>query len=96
MLDLIRELQAERRMGVVLVTHNFGVVADLCDTVAVMQSGQVVETAPAERLFDAPEHPYTRMLLAASLEDTAARPALTAPDAAATEPQPLHAAGGSR
>ncbi|CCH88192.1 dipeptide ABC transporter permease and ATP-binding protein [Modestobacter italicus] len=95
-LDLIRELQAERRMGVVLVTHNFGVVADLCDTVAVMQSGRVVETAPAERLFDAPEHPYTRMLLASSLEDTAPRPPLTAPDARATEPQPLPVAGGPR
>ena len=94
-LDLIRELQAERRMGVVLVTHNFGVVADLCDTVAVMQSGRIVETAPAERLFDAPEHPYTRMLLASSLEDTAPRAALTATDSDAgdPEPQPLPAGG---
>ena len=53
-LDLIRELQAEREMGVILVTHNFGVVADLCDTVAVMQSGRIVETAPADQLFAAP------------------------------------------
>ena len=50
-LDLIRELQAERQMGVLLVTHNFGVVADICDSVAVMQNGRIVETAPAERLF---------------------------------------------
>ena len=77
-LDLIRELQAERGMGVVLVTHNFGVVADLCDTVAVMQDGRVVETAAADELFDAPQHPYTRMLLDSTLEDGAARSALDA------------------
>jgi peptide/nickel transport system permease protein len=75
-LDLIRELQAERQMGVLLVTHNFGVVADICDTVAVMQNGRIVETAPAKQLFAAPQHEYTRMLLASTLEDGAARPAL--------------------
>ena len=46
-LDLLRDLQAERHMGVLLVTHNFGVVADLCDRVAVMQAGRIVETGPA-------------------------------------------------
>ncbi|GGS23664.1 dipeptide/oligopeptide/nickel ABC transporter ATP-binding protein [Streptomyces humidus] len=74
-LDLLRELQAERRMGVILVTHDFGVVADLCDTVAVMQSGRIVETAPATELFAAPRHPYTRMLLDATLEDSTPRSA---------------------
>ena len=77
-LDLIRELQAERNMGVLLVTHNFGVVADICDTVAVMQNGRIVETAPAQELFAHPQDEYTRMLLASTLEDSPARPALTA------------------
>ncbi|WP_420122320.1 dipeptide/oligopeptide/nickel ABC transporter permease/ATP-binding protein [Nakamurella sp.] len=72
-LDLIRELQAEREMGVLIVTHNFGVVADLCDTVAVMRSGLVVETAPAVDLFARPAHEHTRMLLDSTLEETAPR-----------------------
>jgi peptide/nickel transport system permease protein len=72
-LDLIRELQAERGMGVLLVTHNFGVVADLCDTVAVMQAGRIVESAPVAELFAAPQHEYTRMLLASTLEDSPPR-----------------------
>ena len=76
-LDLIRDLQAERGMGVLLVTHNFGVVADLCDTVAVMRSGRIVESAPAAQLFADPQHEYTRMLLAATLEDAPPRAQLT-------------------
>jgi peptide/nickel transport system permease protein len=72
-LDLLRDLQKERNMGVILVTHNFGVVADVCDRVAVMQGGQIVETSTALQLFDAPQHEYTRMLLAATLEDSEPR-----------------------
>ena len=45
-LDLLRDLQAERHMAMLLVTHNFGVVADLCDRVTVMQAGRFVETGP--------------------------------------------------
>ncbi|WP_106403254.1 dipeptide/oligopeptide/nickel ABC transporter permease/ATP-binding protein [Actinocorallia populi] len=78
-LDLIRELQAERGMGVILVTHDFGVVADLCDTVAVMQTGRIVETAPAARLFAEPQHEYTRMLLASTLDDCEPRAARSHP-----------------
>jgi peptide/nickel transport system permease protein len=77
-LDLIRELQSERNMGVILVTHNFGVVADLADRVAVMQHGRVVETASAEELFENPGHEYTRELLAASLEETTPTPPVPA------------------
>jgi peptide/nickel transport system permease protein len=66
-LDLIRSLQAERGLGVILVTHNFGVVADICDRVAVMRSGEIVEVAGAIELFDHPQHPYTRLLLASTL-----------------------------
>ena len=76
-LDLIRDLQAERGMAVVLVTHNFGVVADLCDTVAVMRSGRIVEAASAEELFASPKHEYTRMLLDSTLENAPARRPLT-------------------
>jgi peptide/nickel transport system permease protein len=56
-------------MGLLLVTHNFGVVADLCDRVSVMQSGRIIETGPVEAIFSSPEHDYTRSLLDAILED---------------------------
>jgi peptide/nickel transport system permease protein len=77
-LDLLRELQDELRMGVILVTHNFGVVADLCDRVTVMQTGRVVETGPVRAIFNDARHPYTRQLLDSILEDTAPRGPLTA------------------
>jgi peptide/nickel transport system permease protein len=75
-LDLLRDLQREMGMGIVLVTHNFGVVADLCDRVVVMQNGRVVEANDAETLFSAPGEPYTKALLAATLDDTPPRPPL--------------------
>ncbi|SDO70188.1 peptide/nickel transport system permease protein [Klenkia soli] len=78
-LDLVRDLQAERDLGVLLVTHDFGVVADLCDTVTVMRAGEVVESAAAAQLFADPQHEYTRSLLAATLEGGPARAALTTP-----------------
>lgn len=68
-LDLLRDVQAERQMGVLIVTHNFGVVADLCDRVSVMQAGRIVETGSVESIFDSPTHPYTQSLLDAILED---------------------------
>lgn len=69
-LDLLRSLQSELHMGMILVTHNFGVVADICDTVSVMRSGRIVETGPVRDLFARPEHPYTRSLFDAVLEET--------------------------
>ncbi|MER7795504.1 ATP-binding cassette domain-containing protein [Streptomyces sp. NPDC097640] len=78
-LDLMRELQQERRMSMILVTHDFGVVADICDRVAVMQTGRIVETAPVRQIFAAPEHPYTRTLLDSTLEGGPARGALRMP-----------------
>jgi peptide/nickel transport system permease protein len=78
-LNLLRELQDELNMGVILVTHNFGVVADLCDRVTVMQTGRVVETGPVRAIFNDAQHPYTRQLLDAILEDTVPRgPLVTA------------------
>jgi dipeptide transport system ATP-binding protein len=67
-LDLLRGLQDVRRMALVLVTHNMGVVAEMARRVAVMYAGQVVEERGADALFAAPEHPYTAALLAAMPE----------------------------
>jgi len=64
-LDLLRGLQADLGMGILLVTHNFGVVADICDQVSVMRSGRIVETGPVRAIFEDPRHPYTRSLFAA-------------------------------
>jgi oligopeptide/dipeptide ABC transporter ATP-binding protein len=62
-LDLLRRLQAEAGMAIVLISHDLGVVADLCDRVAVMYAGEIVEIADAEDIFQRPSHPYTRALL---------------------------------
>ena len=67
-LDLLRDLQARFNMGVVLVTHNFGVVADLCDRVVVMQNGQVVESGDVRTILRNPRELYTQTLLGAMLE----------------------------
>ncbi len=72
-LDLLRDLQREFHMGMVLVTHNFGVVADLCDRVSVMRAGRIVETGPVRSIFSDPRHPYTRSLFDAILEEDAPR-----------------------
>jgi dipeptide transport system ATP-binding protein len=64
-LDLLRGLQRERGMALILVTHNMGVVAEMARRVIVMYAGEVVEERPADSLFAAPEHPYTAALLAA-------------------------------
>jgi peptide/nickel transport system ATP-binding protein len=63
-LRLLKDLQHEFRMGLVLITHDLGIVARTADRVAVMYAGEVVESAPAAELFRAPLHPYTRGLLA--------------------------------
>jgi oligopeptide/dipeptide ABC transporter ATP-binding protein len=59
LLDLIKREQVARSMAVLVITHDHGVVARMCDRVAVMYAGRVVETGPAEALFDDPRHPYT-------------------------------------
>ncbi|MFC8519364.1 ATP-binding cassette domain-containing protein [Streptomyces sp. NPDC057257] len=72
-LDLLRDLQREMNMAVLLVTHNFGVIADSCGRVAVMREGTVVETGATEELFATPKHPYTRSLLDSILDETTLR-----------------------
>ena len=64
-LDLIRSLQREFGMAVVLITHDMGVVAEMADRVIIMHQGQMVETGAVERIFAAPQADYTKMLLAA-------------------------------
>jgi glutathione transport system ATP-binding protein len=64
-LQLIKVLQDEMEMGVIFITHDMGVVADIADRVLVMYQGEAVETGTVEQIFHAPEHPYTRALLAA-------------------------------
>jgi dipeptide transport system ATP-binding protein len=64
-LDLLRSLQEERGMALILITHNMGVVAEMARRIIVMYAGQIVEDRAAAELFEAPQHPYTTALLAA-------------------------------
>ena len=64
-LDLLRRLRAESGLGLVLISHDLSVVRVLCDRVAVMRQGEIVESGPVEDVFRAPRHPYTRKLLRA-------------------------------
>ena len=62
-LDLIKELQEKNGMAVVMITHDLGVIAEICDRVVVMYAGRVAEIAPVKTLFSDPRHPYTKALL---------------------------------
>ncbi|MFF7201595.1 ABC transporter ATP-binding protein [Streptomyces sp. NPDC008141] len=62
-MDLLATLQSELAMGLVLITHDLGVVADVADRIAVMYAGRIVETAPVHDIYKAPAHPYTKGLL---------------------------------
>src|SRR5262249_36162851 len=62
-LDLLKDVQRETGVALIFVTHNLGIVAKMCDRVAVMYAGRIVEQAPVRALFNAPRHPYTRALL---------------------------------
>ena len=74
-LDLLEELRERRRMAMLFITHDMGVIAEAADEVAVMYAGQIVEQAPVQELFDRPEHPYTEALLGAlpQVEDAGVR-----------------------
>ncbi|MBZ9597893.1 MULTISPECIES: ABC transporter ATP-binding protein [Streptomyces] len=62
-MDLLAELRRELNMGLILITHDLGVVADVADKIAVMYAGRIVEAAPVHEIYKAPAHPYTRGLL---------------------------------
>ena len=64
-LDLLRDLQREKRMGLLLITHDLAVVSGMAQRVALMYAGQIIEVAPADEFFRAPKHPYARALLRA-------------------------------
>ena len=63
-LALLKEIQARTRLAMLFITHDFGIVARMCDRVAVMYAGRIVETGPTRALFRAPRHPYTEALMA--------------------------------
>ena len=63
-MELIAEIQQERQMGLILITHDLGVVADVADKIAVMYAGRIIESGPIRDIFRAPAHPYTEGLLA--------------------------------
>jgi len=65
-LDLMKKLQEQFGMAILLITHDLGVVAEVCDRVIVMYAGQIVEEAPVFTLFETPSHPYTRGLIAST------------------------------
>jgi microcin C transport system ATP-binding protein len=85
-LELLRALQRDTGMAMLLITHDLGIVRHMADSVAVMQHGRIVETGPVGRIFEDPQHDYTRMLLAAEpkgrppLPDHAAKVILEAQD----------------
>lgn len=83
-LHLIRSLQRQTGMGVLFITHDMGVVAEIADRVAVMLKGRIVEEGPAARVFDQPAHEYTQRLLAAApkFREADARPGAAPPQAA--------------
>ena len=62
-LDLLKELQQDTGVAIVFVTHNLGIVARMCDKLAVMYAGRIVEAGTVRELFNAPQHPYTKALI---------------------------------
>ncbi|MBM3463492.1 MAG: ABC transporter ATP-binding protein [Armatimonadetes bacterium] len=95
-LALLRGLQEETRIGLLFITHDLGIVAEMCHRVAVMYAGRVVEEAPVKELFEAPRHPYTRGLFAArptlhgGRERLAAIPGAVPPPSAIPSGCPFH------
>jgi peptide/nickel transport system permease protein len=85
-LDLLRDLQEQNGMAILLITHDWGVVADLCERTVVLYAGQVVERAPLRPIFREPLHPYTEALLAANPHGGVGREEL--PTIPGTVPQP--------
>jgi oligopeptide/dipeptide ABC transporter ATP-binding protein len=90
-LNLLRELQREHGLALIFITHNLGIVAKMCDQLAVMYAGRVVEWGPVRQVFNAPAHPYTRALLNSIPRMSDSRQRLTAidgqpPDLAALPP----------
>jgi oligopeptide/dipeptide ABC transporter ATP-binding protein len=92
-LELLVRLQKQAGMAIILITHNLGVVAELCDEVAVMYLGRVVERGPVDAIFHGPQHPYTRALLR-SMPSIQARVRTRLPTIAGSVPHPYNRPAG--
>ncbi len=88
-LSLLRDLQRAHGLSLIFITHNLGIVAKMCDAVAVMYAGRLVESGPVRQIFNAPAHPYTRALIESipRLGDSSVR--LTAIDGQPPDPSAL-------
>ena len=95
-LNLLQQLQAELGLTLLLISHNLAVVRHLCDRVAVMYLGRIVEVAPTEQIFNAPRHPYTRGLLEAIPRMTGGADDGRKPAIAGDPPSPLRIPSGCR
>ena len=88
-LDLLRDLQKQRGMAIMLITHNLGVIAEMADDVVVMYLGRVVEEGPAHDIFHAPQHPYTQALLR-SIPSIKSKPRIKLPTITGSIPHPYN------
>src|SRR5512142_1696237 len=88
-LDLLRDLQLQRGMAIMLITHNLGVIAEMADAVVVMYLGRVVEEGPVDEIFHDPKHPYTKALLH-SIPSIESVPKLKLPTISGSIPHPFN------
>ena len=88
-LDLLRDLQKQRGMAIMLITHNLGVIAEMADDVVVMYLGRVVEEGPVHDIFHAPKHPYTQALLR-SIPSIKSKPRIKLPTITGSIPHPYN------
>jgi oligopeptide/dipeptide ABC transporter ATP-binding protein len=91
-LQLIKDIQVETGMGLIMITHDLGVIAETVDRVVVMYGGKVMETGPVEQIFKAPLHPYTRALLNSIPGQVAGKRRLT--EIPGSSPNPAHPPAG--
>ena len=87
-LDLLRDLQKQRGLAIVLITHDMGVIAEMAHDVSVMYLGRAVETGTVHDIFDRPQHPYTRALLR-SIPTVMAKPRTRLPTITGSIPHPF-------
>ena len=90
-LSLLSELQRAHHLAMIFITHNLGIVARMCDQVAIMYAGRIVELGPVKRIFNAPAHPYTRALLESIPRVSGGRERLTAVEGQPPDPAALPA-----
>ncbi len=94
-LDLLKQIQADTKTSILLITHDMSVVAKMCDRVIVMYAGQIVECAPVDEIFSSPKHPYTQKLLSAipRLDQPKSNPLITIDGAPPNLTHPLKGCG---